>query len=322
VLAVVSALAFGGSGPVAKPLIDAGLSPLSVAWLRIAGAALVLAPLAVRHLRAVRRRPVALLAYGLFAVAGVQSCYFAAIARIPVGVALLVEYFSPVLVLAFVRLVLRRRVARPAVLGVVLAVVGLANVVEVWSGARFDPLGLLFAFGAACCQVVFFLLSEDSSATINPVAMLSIGLVVGAAALTVVARPWQLPWHLLAGTGEVRGHAVPALLLVGWLSVVATVLAYLTGIAAVRTLSAPVACTVACLEAVVAAVLAWLLLGQGMSALQVAGGALVLAGAIVAQRATPPLAGRRATAARVPSTPTASPDAVAPADIAVAERPS
>ncbi|GAA4208224.1 EamA family transporter [Actinocatenispora rupis] len=286
-LAVASALAFGGSGPVAKPLIDAGLSPLSVAWLRVAGAALLLLPLAVRHLGALRRRPVAIVGYGLFAVAGVQSCYFAAIARIPVGVALLVEYLAPVLVLAFVRVVLRRRVSRAALVGVVLAVVGLANVVEVWSGARFDLLGLGLALAAACCQVVYFVLSESAGDGVGPVAMLGPGLLVGAVAMTVVARPWSMPWHLLTTAPEVRGHAVPAIVLVAWIAVVATVVAYLTGIAAVRRLSAPVASTVATLEAVIAALLAWLLLGEAMDAVQIGGGVLVLAGAVVAQRATP-----------------------------------
>ncbi|MFC9456939.1 EamA family transporter, partial [Streptomyces sp. NPDC056983] len=38
-LALVSALAFGGSGVAAKPLIEAGLDPLHVVWLRVAGAA-------------------------------------------------------------------------------------------------------------------------------------------------------------------------------------------------------------------------------------------------------------------------------------------
>jgi drug/metabolite transporter (DMT)-like permease len=286
-LALISAVAFGGSGPVAKPLIDAGIDPLQVAFLRVAGAALVLSPLAVRHL-GVLRHPTRIVSYGLFAVAGVQACYFAAISRIPVGVALLVEYFAPVLVLAFVRVVLRRRVSRAALIGVVFAVVGLANVVEVWSGARFDPLGLALALGAACCQVVYFVLSEGGGARpVSPTAMLSVGLLVGAAALTLVARPWTLPWHLLATAAPVRGVAVPAWLLVAWLAVVTTVLAYLTGIAAVRRLSAPVGSTVACLEAVLAALLAWLLLGQSMTAIQVAGGLLVLAGAVIAQRATP-----------------------------------
>ncbi|NED93097.1 EamA family transporter, partial [Streptomyces sp. SID11233] len=56
-LALVSALAFGGSGVAAKPLIEAGLDPLHVVWLRVAGAALVLLPVAWRHRALPRARP-------------------------------------------------------------------------------------------------------------------------------------------------------------------------------------------------------------------------------------------------------------------------
>ena len=113
-LALISALAFGGSGPAAKPLIEAGLEPLHVTWLRVAGAALVMLPLAWRHRALVRRRPALLAGFGLLAVAGVQACYFAALSRIPVGVALLIEYLAPALVLGWVRFVQRRPVTRAA----------------------------------------------------------------------------------------------------------------------------------------------------------------------------------------------------------------
>lgn len=42
VLAAVSAICSGFSGPLAKSLIDAGLSPLQAVWTRLAGTALVL----------------------------------------------------------------------------------------------------------------------------------------------------------------------------------------------------------------------------------------------------------------------------------------
>ena len=158
-----SAFAFGGSGVAAKPLIEAGLDPLHVVWLRVAGAALVMLPVAWRHRDLLRRRPALLAGFGLLAVAGVQACYFAAISRIPVGVALLIEYLAPALVLGWVRFVQRRPVTRAAAVGVVLAVGGLACVVEVWSGLSFDALGLLLALGAACCQVGYFVLSDQGS---------------------------------------------------------------------------------------------------------------------------------------------------------------
>ncbi|MCS0635611.1 EamA family transporter [Streptomyces sp. LP05-1] len=289
-LALASAFAFGGSGVAAKPLIGAGLDSLHMVWLRVAGAALVMLPVAWRHRELVRRRPALLVGYGLLAVAGVQACYFAALSRIPVGVALLVEYLAPALVLGWVRFVRRRPVGRAAVAGAVLAVGGLACVVEVWSGLRFDALGLLLALGAAGCQVGYFVLSDhrgNEAEPVDPFGVIAYGLLVGAGLLTAVARPWTLDWQVLAGTASMGGTRLPVWLLLGWIVLVATVLAYLTGVISVRRLSPQVAGVVACLEAVVATVLAWVLLKEHLSAPQLVGGAVVLAGALVAQAATP-----------------------------------
>jgi len=287
----VSAAAFGGSGVAAKPLIDAGLDPLHVVWLRVAGAALVTLPLAVRHRALVRTRPALLGGFGLLAVAGVQACYFASISRIPVGVALLVEYVAPALVLGWVRFVQRRPVTRAAAVGVVLAVGGLACVVEVWSGLSFDLVGLLLALGAACCQVGYFVLSDQGTdagdEAPDPLGVIACGLLVGALILTVVTRPWTMDWSLLGGTADMNGTAVAASLLLGWIVLIATVVAYVTGVLSVRSLSPQVATVVACLEAVIATVLAWVLLGEHLSAPQFVGGALVLVGAFIAQSSAP-----------------------------------
>ncbi|MFF4805862.1 DMT family transporter [Streptomyces sp. NPDC001351] len=290
-LALGSAVAFGGSGVAAKPLIEAGLDPLHVVWLRVAGAALVMLPVAVRHRALLRRRPGLLAGFGLLAVAGVQACYFAAISRIPVGVALLVEYLAPALVLGWVRFVQRRPVTRAAALGVVLAAGGLACVVEVWSGLSFDAVGLLLALGAACCQVGYFVLSDQGSDAgddaPDPLGVIAYGLLIGAVVLTAVARPWTMRWSVLTGTAHMDGTPVAALLLLAWIVLIATVLAYVTGVLSVRRLSPQVAGVVACLEAVVATVLAWVLLGEHLSAPQIAGGAVVLVGAFIAQSSAP-----------------------------------
>jgi drug/metabolite transporter (DMT)-like permease len=248
-------------------------------------------PVAVRHRALPRRRPALITGFGLLAVAGVQACYFAAISRVPVGVALLVEYLAPALVLGWVRFVQRRPVSRAAALGVVLAAGGLACVVEVWSGLGFDAIGLLFALGAACCQVGYFVLSdqggEAGAEAPDPLGVIAYGLLVGAAVLTAVARPWEMDWAVLGGGVSMNGSSVPAWVLLGWIVLIATVLAYVTGVVSVRRLSPPVAGVVACLEAVIATVLAWVLLGERLSAPQVAGGAVVLLGAFIAQSATP-----------------------------------
>ncbi|AUY54456.1 EamA family transporter [Streptomyces sp. CB01881] len=289
-LALVSAFSFGGSGTAAKPLIEAGLSPLHVVWLRVTGAAVVLLPLAYRHRDAVLRRPGVLLGFGLLAVAGVQACYFAAISRIPVGVALLIEYLGPPLLIGYVKFVQRKPISRGSAIGAGIAVAGLACVVEVWNGLSFDALGVLFALGAACCQVGYFVLADAGSRgdrPVDPLALSAYGLLIGAIVLTVFARPWDADWSLLGGNVVMNGHSLPALVPAAWMILIATVLAYLTGVISVQHLSPPVAGVLANLEAVVATVLAWILLGEHLGAPQMAGGLLVLAGAFAAQASKP-----------------------------------
>ncbi|MFF5721931.1 DMT family transporter [Streptomyces buecherae] len=306
-LALASALTFGSSGVAAKPLIEAGLDPLQVTWLRAAGAALLLLPVAWHHRSLLVRRPALLVGFGLLAVAGVQACYFAAISRIPVGVALLIEYLGPALLLGWVRFVQRRPVSRAAAVGVALAVGGLACVVELWAGLSFDAVGLLLGLGAACCQVGYFLLSDhggDDAEPVDPLGVVAYGLLIGTLVLTVIARPWGMDWSVLGGRADLNGTGVPAALLLLWVVVVSTVVAYLTGVLAVRHLSPPVAGVVACLEAVVATVLAWVLLGERLSAPQVLGGLVVLSGAFIAQTSAP----RRAPTVPVAGSPPAAAD--------------
>src|SRR5690606_12267102 len=171
--------------------LDAGVDPLHVTWLRVAGAALILLPLALRHRAALRTRPALLLAYGVFPMAGVQAFYFAAISRIPVGVALLIEFLGPVLVLAWIRVVRRQHIARSAAWGVLLAIIGLAFLVEVWAGIRLDPLGLALALGAAACQAGYFLLSDAASDDVAPMAVISYGALIASAPLP--PRPAPAP---------------------------------------------------------------------------------------------------------------------------------
>ncbi len=96
-----------------------------------------------------------------------------------------------------------------------------------------------------------------------------------------------MDWSVLTGTATMDGTPVAAFLLLGWIVLIATVAAYVTGVLSVRRLSPQVAGVVACLEAVIATVLAWVLLGEHLSAPQIVGGAVVLAGALIAQSSAP-----------------------------------
>jgi drug/metabolite transporter (DMT)-like permease len=87
---------------------------------------------------------------------------------------------------------------------------------------------------------------------------------------------------LLAGVDV--GWPVAATLLV----VVASVIAYLTGVAAIARIGAARGSLVALLEVVASAVASWLLLGQVPAATQLAGGALILAGVALTSTAARP----------------------------------
>jgi drug/metabolite transporter (DMT)-like permease len=290
---VFSSIAFGTSGAFGKALIGAGMSPLQASWTRVAGATLVLVPvaLALRHRAAgvaVRRRWRLLLLYGVMGVAGCQTFYFVAASRLPVGVAILLEFTGPLLVVGWTRFVLRTSLPRSAAIGVGIALVGLACVVEVWSGLRLDLLGVLAGFGAATCQAAFFLAADRASGEIDPLLMTAVGFTIATAILAAVAPPWHIPWHVLTGDVAFGDHTAPGWLLLTLLVLISTVIAYVMSVAAVHRLSAPIAGAVGYVEAVGAALFAWLTLGEHLSPVQLAGGVIVLAGAFVAQRSVAP----------------------------------
>jgi drug/metabolite transporter (DMT)-like permease len=290
---VFSSVAFGTSGAFGKALIGAGMSPLQASWVRVAGATLVLVPVMVA-LRwrvagaVVRRHWRLLLLCGLMGVAGCQSFYFVAASRLPVGVAILLEFTGPVLVVAWTRFVLRTSLPRSAAVGVGISLVGLSCVVEVWSGLRLDLLGVLAGLGAAACQAAVFLSAERASGQIDPLVMIAAGFSVATVVLAVVAPPWHIPWHVLTSDVVFGENTPPGWVLLTPLVLVSTVTAYLASVAAVHRLSAAIAGAVGYVEAVAAALFAWLTLGEHLSPVQLAGGVVVLAGAFVAQRSIAP----------------------------------
>lgn len=296
-LAVFSSVCFGASGPFGKALIEGGLDPLQAVWLRITVSALALVPIAcavrarrgARSLRAQLRPHLGrLAAYGLTGVAGCQACYYLAASRLPVGVAILLEFTGPVMVLAWLRLVRRAPVHRTAAAGVAVAMAGLALVVQVWTGLSLDPLGLAAGLGAAACQASYFLLVDRLAGRVDPLVITTAGSVVAAAALAALAAPWALPWRVLGDAVPVAGRTAPGWALVAWIALVSTVLAYLTGIAGLHRLSAQVGGAICYTEAVAATLIAWAALGERLTAAQTAGGAIVLTGAYIAQRAAVP----------------------------------
>jgi drug/metabolite transporter (DMT)-like permease len=160
---MLSAATFGTSGTFAASLIGAGWSPAAAVCARIAVAALILTVPALIQLRGrwagLRRNAAGVAAYGLIAVAGCQLFYFNAVARMPVGVALLLEYLGAVLVVGWLWVRHGQRPRRLTVTGAVTAIAGLVLVLNLTGSARINLAGLVWGLLAAVGLAIYFLLS-------------------------------------------------------------------------------------------------------------------------------------------------------------------
>lgn len=290
-LLLISSVFFGGSGALGKPVMLAGLTPEQVAAVRIGGAALVLTVWVALFkpglLRVRRGEWPLLLGYGLLGVAGVQLCSFVAVSRLPVGITVVLEFASPVLIALWTRFARRRRLPRALWGGIVLAMLGLALIAQVWRGLALDALGLLAGLGAAVCAAAYFLLGERGASTRSPLGMVTWGMIIGAIAVCASTPPWTLSGAVLTAPADFGPWHPPVWLLLAALALFSTVLAYSLGIAALRHLPAPVASVLGLLEPLVATVSAWALLGEALAWVQALGAAVLLGGAALVQLNSP-----------------------------------
>lgn len=285
VVALLSAATFGMSGSFARPLLESGWSPGAAVAVRTGAAGLVLAPLALAQLRG-RLRAAAggwkrLITFGVIAVAGAQLCFFAAVQRLPVGVAILIEFQGPVLLIALGWF--RTRVAPPRItlIGAAIATAGLAFVLDLTGGADLDPVGLLWATTAAFCVAGYFLLSATSDDALPPVALASGGLLVGAVTLVAAGLTGVLPFDATTADVDLFGTTRPWWVPMAVIVVASTAFAYATGIFSATRLGARVASFVALFEVLFAVLLAWLLLDERPTAVQAVGGALIVVGIVL-----------------------------------------
>jgi drug/metabolite transporter (DMT)-like permease len=282
-LAVVSAATFGTSGTFATSLIHAGWSPGAAVLARIAAAALILTAPAVMALRGrwgqLRRGLPRVAGYGLFAVAVAQLCYFNAIQRIPIGVALLLEYLGVILVVGWMWLRHAQRPRRLTIAGAVTALAGLGLVLDLSGSARLSLIGVMWGLLAAVGLAVYFVLSASADGdALPPIAMAWAGMCVGGALLGALGVAGVLPMRAAASDVQFLHHQVSWIVPVAGLALVAAVIPYVTGIGAARRLGARLSSFVGMAEVLFAVLFAWLLLDQLPTVLQFAGGALILAG--------------------------------------------
>lgn len=282
--ALVSAVTFGLSGALARPLLESGWSAGAVVLIRVGLAAAVVAPVAAVALRGqwgtLRRNAGLIVTYGVLAVAGAQFCYFSAVRYLQVGPALLIEYTAPAAVVLWMWLRHGQRPGRLTVVGAVVAAVGLLLVLDVISGAGLHPAGVAWALAAMVGAAAYFVISGDDRTGLPPIALAAGGLVVGTLALGLLAAVGALPMSASTDAVTYAGAEVAWWVPLALLGVVTSAAAYVTGIAAVRVLGSRLASFVALSEVVAGVLWSWALLGELPAAIQLLGGVLIMVGVV------------------------------------------
>jgi drug/metabolite transporter (DMT)-like permease len=294
-MALLSAASFSLSGPLARPLLDAGWSPGATVLVRVALGGLLLLPFAVRALRGrwwlLRRNAALVLGYGLLPVAGSQLCYFSAVQHMQVGPALMIEYAAPAVVVLWLWW---RHAQRPGLLtvaGAVAAAAGLLLVLDVFSGGGPDPVGVAWALAAMVGVAVYFVVSADDRSGLPPVALAGAGLVVGSVVLGLAGVVGVLPMRAATTPVQYAGLDLPWWAPLLGLGLVASAVAWATGIVAARALGSRVASFVALSEVVCGVLWSWALLGELPQLVQLLGGLLILAGVVGVKLGEPVSAG-------------------------------
>lgn len=292
-LAVVSAAAFATSGTFAKPLLDSGWSPGAAVTGRIAIAGVLLLVPAVVALRGrwwlLGRNLGLVTLYGALAVAGCQLFYFNALRTLSVGVALLLEYLGLILVVAWNWLWDRRPPTPATLVGVVLAITGLALVLDVAGDTEVDLVGVLWGLGAALGLAVFFIASAHDTSGLPPITMAGVGMFIGAGVLGIAAAVGAMPFEWNTHEVDLSGISMDFWVPLLGMGLVAGALSYASGIAAARRMGSKLAAFVGLTEVLFAVGFAWVLLDQALAPVQILGGALILAGVAAVRSESPDL---------------------------------
>jgi drug/metabolite transporter (DMT)-like permease len=272
-LTAFASLLFGVNGAVAADLLES-MPAGNTAQTRSVLAALVLGAMAYRR-RATRHNRRLLQLAGLGVVlATVTVSFFVAISRLGVGPGVTIQFTGPVLVLAWLRMVDRRRVPRSAWFAAAIAIVGVALVSQAWETDRVDPLGLLAAAIASITFAAYLIGSGHLGRYLPTLTIAAYGFGFSALLLLIVF-PVRLP------------PSEPLVLVeLAWLVVLGTIAPFLLEVAALRMTDAGTVGVVATLEPVIAGAAAWIWLGQQLELVQVFGGLIVVAAVAVVQRFT------------------------------------
>jgi drug/metabolite transporter (DMT)-like permease len=292
-MVAIAATLFAVNGTVSKVILKSGITADQLTEVRCAGALLGLVLLAAATRPASLRVHLGdlplLIALGVGGLALVQWSYFYAIARLEIGIALLIQFVGPILVALWARFVFGEQVRQRIWLALCLALAGLTLIVEVWRGGRLSSAGISAAVVAAITYAAYILLAERGVRRRDPISLSAWGFLFATLFWSLLAPWWDFPGgHIddsVSLLGNLASSHLSVWLLMLWMIVLGTIVPFLLVVGALRHISATRAGVTGMLEPVVAILVAWAWLGESLDPVQLGGAGLTLAGICLAQTA-------------------------------------
>jgi drug/metabolite transporter (DMT)-like permease len=288
----VAAILFGLNASTTKVIIESGISAEQVVFIRslfsftLATAwALIANPKALKvQLKMIPR----LIVLGIIGVGMLQWTYSLALVKLPVGIALLIEY-TAVLWVPIVALVLfKEKVNKVIWLGAALVLGGLAVVAQIWD-SQLDPVGILFGFAAAGSLTIYFITGERIQRVLPTNVAMAYGMFFATLFFLPLSNFGAFDFSRVQSnldlTGNLAGVEVPMWIALTWLGIMGSFLPMAFSYLALRHLSATIVGIIATSETVLAFGFALAWLGELITFTQALGGIVVVVGILIAQTA-------------------------------------
>lgn len=290
---IFGAFMFAFNGIVSKLVLASGLSAWRLTQIRCTGAFIILlAYVLLRRgttLKTSKAEIPWLAAYGVIGFAILQVGYFIAIARMPVSIALIIEFTAPIWIVLYIRFIRKKFVPKLMWLSIGMGFLGLLLVAQVWRGMTLNGIGVMAAFLDAFALATYFLLGEKLGAQRSTDTLTVWGLGFAALVWAIFTPLWDFPINVFTEKINLLGtfskYELPGWVLILWIITMGTIVPYISILHGLKQLSASTSSVIGMLEPVIAGAFAWWWLGETWTFVQLVGGLVVIAGIIAADRA-------------------------------------
>jgi drug/metabolite transporter (DMT)-like permease len=292
-LVISASMGFALGGVAAKVLREADMDAFRLTQIRSTGAGLILLAFAIikgkDQLRARKEEIKDLILFGIIGVAAVTSFYFFAIKYLFVSVALIIEFTASIWIALYLKFVRKKHISPIMWLGIACAFFGLILVSQIWSGSTLHPLGVAVAFADAFALAYYFITAERLTQTRTSLSLMTWGIGVAAIFWAIILPWWSFPFEYLTDSyslsGNLSGYNAPGWALLLWIIIIGTVIPYLLTVTGIRELSAGTSSVIGMIEPIFAGIIAWIILNEALSGIQLVGCAVVLLGIYLADKA-------------------------------------